>query len=194
MMLCSGNQPFSLSKKHLFEENNTRYFICSMLRAPLISLSVHAKWSRVCSWNKWCFLCWICLAWTQGMSEQWLGETSSLGAPGWGDPCFGAVWGEWRLPGVSARQGEHLPLLHLKSCRPRAALPQNPSLSTSSEHLPPLEKHPCFVPKPHRCSLDPLIETKSSMFKLLRCIFKSLYWTKKKYQPKIWWYKSTWWL
>lgn len=33
---------------------------------------------------------------TQGLSEQWL-ETSFLGAPEWDDPCFGAVWGVWRL-------------------------------------------------------------------------------------------------
>lgn len=33
---------------------------------------------------------------TKGLSEQWL-ETSFLGVPEWDDPCFGALWGLWRL-------------------------------------------------------------------------------------------------
>ena len=73
-----------------------------------------------------------------------------------------------------------LPLLHLKSRRPRGAFPQKTSLSTSSEHLPPLEKHSCFVPKLYHYSLNPRAETKSRMFKPLRCIFKWIYWTKRK--------------
>ena len=85
-----------------------------------------------------------------------------------------------------------LPLLHLKSWRPRRAFPPKTFLSTSPKHLPPLEKHPCFVPKLCCYSLNLRAKTRSPTFKPMRCIFKWLYWTKKKKttaeNPVIWWY------
>lgn len=67
-----------------------------MLRLSLINLLARAKWFHVRFWNKWRFLHWFFPVWIQGLSEQW-SETSSLGAPERDDPCFGAVWGVWRL-------------------------------------------------------------------------------------------------
>lgn len=152
--------------------------MCSMLRVPLISLLVHAKWFHIYSWNKWWFLCRFCPAWIQGMSEQGLGETSSPGVPECCDPCFGALWGTRRLLGSITSAGWTPFLCSTWNPRGQGAPPKS-SLSTSSEHLPSLEKHLCSVPKLYHCSLNPHAETKPHTFKPPHWIFKRLYWTKK---------------
>lgn len=95
------------------------------------------------SWNKWCLPCWFSPAWIQGLSEQWLGETSSPGAPGQGDPLFGVHgdcqgWTEQETQGLSALQGES----------PSSAPPEVPEAEGSIS-----PKKPLYLPPPSICPL-----------------------------------------
>lgn len=102
---------------------------------------------------------------------DWARNTGSISSPGW-KPFLRSTWSPrgW---------GEHFP--------------QKTSLSASSKHLPPLEKHLCFVPELYHYSSNMCAKSKPRTFKSPCCIFKWLYWTKinQTNLPKIWWYDGT---